>query len=651
MKKDIKEIKDKENIKNKIINIIKIYKKINNIPDEEKLDLDEEKRELKKIVKKLEKDKIDLEEENELIKLNKEKVEEFNKQLKIEIEQIKLDISKLEEKNERLNKDKINLEENKEELKIMNKELTWNMDILKERNLELRHNLENLNKEKDKLKEEKDKLKEEKDKIKEEKDNIKEKKDKLNEELLNEKEKNDYLESELKDKKEELYKERINSDDLKNQIEMNKSKNKNLENDYYYIKSENDKLLKNIKNIESKNDENIKKLQKENENLKSEAKNTKSKQLDLEKQIKEKSNLIEKKTKEYNNLKEELTEERKKRFELEDKLDKKDNENNTLFYQTYNKFNQRDTLTNRRSGRNNNYYLDSLNNERDYNNLSFTARKDTCFKCSINSEKLEKLNKENNSLKKKIDDLEKKNKMLTSENNKLSEIKNQTENNDENDYENKSLLINHIIEKGFDPKTRICDKYNLGNKFLIIELIQKGYITSEKVADVMLEVDRGDFAPNYPYANRPISINYNVTISAPHMHAFALEYLSEYCIPYSKILDVGSGSGFLTLALSKMTNDKAKVIGIEHIPELYDFGIQNVEKSNAELIENKTIIFVKGDGRQGCKNYAPYKAIHVGAASEFLPKALVDQLDYNGRMFIPIGKKGQSQNRNCFSKR
>ena len=245
-------------------------------------------------------------------------------------------------------------------------------------------------------------------------------------------------------------------------------------------------------------------------------------------------------------------------------------------------------------------------------------------------------------MKKKFDELEKKNKMLTFENKTLSKNKNGEEN--KGIIEKKSSLINYIIDKGFNKQTRFCEKYNPGNKYLIIELVQQGYITSEKVADVMLEVDRADFAPNHPYANRPISINYNVTISAPHMHAFALEYLSEYCVPYSNILDVGSGSGFLTLALSKMTNDTATVVGIEHITQLYNFGKANVEKSNSDLIYKGKIIFVNGDGRQGCKKYGPYKAIHVGAASEFVPQALVDQLDYNGRMFIPIGKKGETQN-------
>ena len=154
----------------------------------------------------------------------------------------------------------------------------------------------------------------------------------------------------------------------------------------------------------------------------------------------------------------------------------------------------------------------------------------------------------------------------------------------------------------------------------------------------MLEVDRNDFAPTNPYQDSPQSINYNVNISAPHMHALALEYLAPYCTENSRILDIGSGSAYLTCALSALTNYKGTVIGVEHIDQLINFGINNVKKNHGNLLNNKRIIFVKGDGRQGCRGYGPYKAIHVGAAIEEVPNELLNQLDRNGRMFIPVGK-------------
>ena len=253
--------------------------------------------------------------------------------------------------------------------------------------------------------------------------------------------------------------------------------------------------------------------------------------------------------------------------------------------------------------------------------------------------KITKLNvdiaKENEELKRKINLLKESLEEQKVLNNESIEIR--------KNYE----LINKIIMSGIDKRTKVS-KYNMQNKCLLAELVLSGYdstkfISTEKVAYVMLEVDRFDFALKDAYLNRPSYIGCNVNISAPHMHAFALEHLAPYCTKGAKILDVGSGSGYLTVALSKMTNDTGLVVGVEHMPELYNLGIQNVKKHHSNLLTNKKIIFVNEDGRSGCKKYGPYKAIHVGAASEELPQQLIDQLDFNGRMFIPIGPKDGSQ--------
>ena len=269
-------------------------------------------------------------------------------------------------------------------------------------------------------------------------------------------------------------------------------------------------------------------------------------------------------------------------------------------------------------------------------------------KCdTLENEKLD-LEAENEELNSKLseleDEIEKLNKEISKL--KLTPIKRKSFSVDPEyeKYKKQSELIGKTFDLGIDQKTRVCTKYNLGNKCLIMHLIQSNFITSEKVVKVMLDVDRNDFAPSNPYADRPQYIGYNVTISAPHMHAFALEYLSDYCTEGAKILDVGSGSGFLTVALSKMTNDSGTVVGIDHIPELYEFGMKNIKKNHSELIKKGKIILVIGDGRKGYKEKGPYKAIHVGACSEKEPQELIDQLDYNGRMFIPVGKKGETQN-------
>ena len=64
-----------------------------------------------------------------------------------------------------------------------------------------------------------------------------------------------------------------------------------------------------------------------------------------------------------------------------------------------------------------------------------------------------------------------------------------------------------------------------------------------------------------------------------------------------------------------MMDDDGTVVGIEHIKELYYKGFSNISKSHSNLIKNKKIILAHGDGRLGCKEYAPYNCIHVGAGN------------------------------------
>ena len=117
------------------------------------------------------------------------------------------------------------------------------------------------------------------------------------------------------------------------------------------------------------------------------------------------------------------------------------------------------------------------------------------------------------------------------------------------------------------------------------ELIHKQWIKTQEVYDAMMQVDRADFAPTNPYENNPQVIPCNVVISAPLLHAYCLEALKDKLKPGCKALDIGFGSGYLTVAMSKMMNDKGCVVGIEHMKELYKYG-----KENRNLITSHLLI-------------------------------------------------------------
>jgi len=163
----------------------------------------------------------------------------------------------------------------------------------------------------------------------------------------------------------------------------------------------------------------------------------------------------------------------------------------------------------------------------------------------------------------------------------------------------------------------------------------------------MLGVDRAYYSPTNPYQDSPQPIGWGATISAPHMHAHACEHLVDYLYPGSRVLDIGSGSGYLTHVFANLVTDQklslpdqadGHVIGVDHIQELVNLASTNIQKSldGRKFIESGKVKLIKGDGRLGWKEGGPYDAIHVGAAAASLHSTLVEQLNSPGRMFIPV---------------
>ncbi|KAH9948652.1 protein-L-isoaspartate O-methyltransferase [Amylocystis lapponica] len=154
----------------------------------------------------------------------------------------------------------------------------------------------------------------------------------------------------------------------------------------------------------------------------------------------------------------------------------------------------------------------------------------------------------------------------------------------------------------------------------------------------MSKVDRANYVYNKAsaYEDLPQPIGHGATISAPHMHAHTMENLLPLLCPGARVLDIGSGSGYL------VADGAGTVVGIEHVPELVDWSVQNLARDGlGAALAGGRIRMVAGDGRKGYPDAGPYDAIHVGAAAPTMPAELVEQLARPGRMFIPVGTVAQ----------
>lgn len=153
--------------------------------------------------------------------------------------------------------------------------------------------------------------------------------------------------------------------------------------------------------------------------------------------------------------------------------------------------------------------------------------------------------------------------------------------------------------------------------------------------------------PSYsfsPYEDSPQYIGYDATISAPHMHAHCLELMVDKVLEnaHPKLLDVGCGSGYLTACFARL-NERATVVGIDYVEKLTALAVDNLRKADGDLLDSGRVIIDTRNGWEGVMEQAPFDVIHVGAAADGYPMALMEQLKVGGKMVVPVGKQGEGQ--------
>jgi len=196
---------------------------------------------------------------------------------------------------------------------------------------------------------------------------------------------------------------------------------------------------------------------------------------------------------------------------------------------------------------------------------------------------------------------------------------------------------------------------------LIDFLIEQGWLKTPKIIEAFRKIKRIDFLPenmkDLAELNEALPIGYGQTISQPLVVAFMIELLQPK--KGEKILDIGSGSGWTSALLAHVVSGglnaktqipnsklKGKVIAIEIIPELMEFGKKNVEKYN--FVKKGIVEFISADGTKGYKKEAPFDKIlasasvhphtnDFGVGARSVPQAWREQLKIGGRIVTPVG--------------
>ncbi len=171
-------------------------------------------------------------------------------------------------------------------------------------------------------------------------------------------------------------------------------------------------------------------------------------------------------------------------------------------------------------------------------------------------------------------------------------------------------------------------------KEMVDGLKKSGYLSRPEVIEAVLKVPRHKFVPQpqkaLSYADRPLPIGHDQTISAPHMVSLMAEKLE--LGTGMKILEVGGGSGYHAAVIAEIIGKKGHVYSVEIIPQL----VKRAEKALVAAGLGERVTIMLGDGSVGYPTQAPYDRIFVACAAPDLPPPLAKQLKEGGKMLIPV---------------
>lgn len=188
----------------------------------------------------------------------------------------------------------------------------------------------------------------------------------------------------------------------------------------------------------------------------------------------------------------------------------------------------------------------------------------------------------------------------------------------------------------FLPGNVFSDDFERERNRMVENQLRDRGIHHSATLEAMRQVPRHLYVPTsqrrFAYNDRPLPIGHGQTVSQPYIVAYMTQIIEP--APDDRVLEIGSGSGYQAAILAEIIDE---VYTIEIIQAL---GAQARERLKSEY-DN---VHVKiADGYYGWEDHAPFDAIVVTAAAEYIPPPLTEQLKEGGSMIIPVGSPYQTQ--------
>src|SRR2546430_6109550 len=159
----------------------------------------------------------------------------------------------------------------------------------------------------------------------------------------------------------------------------------------------------------------------------------------------------------------------------------------------------------------------------------------------------------------------------------------------------------------------------------------------ERVMAAMGNVPRHAFVPielqPYAYANIPLPIGFEKTISQPFIVALMTDLLDIKAD--DSVLEIGTGLGYQAAILAQLAR---KVYSVEIIEELGQAAKQRLRQQGCSNVELKI-----ANGYHGWSEHAPFDKVIVTAAPDLIPPPLIHQLKAGGKMVVPAGLPNTQQ--------